>query len=75
MDDHRQRVELTLIPAERDRTMLIEWQQRGTRFHEIKVASSWTAARAWAEAHYECVEWASDVRGTGLIGGLADDDL
>jgi hypothetical protein len=75
MVDLRQRVELTLIPAGNDSTVLIEWQQRGTRFHEIKLPSSWTAARAWTEAHYECVEWASDLRGTGLIGGLADDNL
>jgi len=45
MVDLRQRVELTLIPAGNDSTVLIEWQQRGTRFHEIKLPSSWTAAR------------------------------
>jgi len=54
---------------------VIEWQERGTRFHEIKLAAPWSAARAWVEGRYEGVEWSSDIRGSALIGCLADDCL
>ena len=71
--DLRQEVELTLLPGVDDTTTIIEWQLRGTRFNEVKMASSYQAARAWVEAHYEGVEWNSEIRGSGLIGALADD--
>jgi hypothetical protein len=51
--DYRQDVELTLLPGTDDTTAVIEWQLRGTRFNEVKVATSSQAARAWVEAHYE----------------------
>jgi hypothetical protein len=71
--DLRQEGELTLLPGVDDTTAIIEWQLRGTRFNEVKVASSSQAARAWVEAHYEDVEWNSQIRGSALIGALADD--
>lgn len=72
-DRLRQRVELSLLPGIGRTTAIIEWQTRGTRFNEVHIASSWETARAWSEAHYEDVLWANDVRGSGLIGLLADD--
>jgi hypothetical protein len=72
--DLRQEVELTLLPGVDGTSLIIEWQLRGTRFNEVKVASSSRAARAWVEAHYEDVEWDSQIRGSALIGALADDD-
>jgi hypothetical protein len=72
--DYRQEVELTLLPGVDDTTAVIEWQLRGTRFNEVKVAASVEAARAWVEAHYEDVEWDSCIRGHALIGALVDDD-
>ena len=71
--DFRQEIELTLLPGIDDTTAVIEWQLRGMRFSEVKVASSSQAARAWVEAHYEDVEWTSCIRGHALIGALADD--
>jgi hypothetical protein len=73
--DLRQEVELTLLTGIDDQTAIIEWQLRGTRFNEVKVASSWKCAMAWVEAHYEDVEWHSLVGGTAVIGALAGDDV
>jgi len=72
--DYRQEVELTLLPGVDDSTAVIEWQLRGTRFNEVKLAGSAAAARAWVEARYEDVEWSSCIRGHALIGGLVDND-
>jgi hypothetical protein len=72
--DYRQEVELTLLPGGDDTTAVIEWQLRGTRFNEVKVAASVEAARAWVEALYEDVEWAGCIRAHALIGALVDDD-
>ena len=72
--DYRQEVELTLLPGMDDTTTVIEWQLRGTRFNEVKVAASVEAARAWVEAHYEDVEWAGCIRAHALIGALVDED-
>lgn len=71
---YRQDVELTLLPDIDDTTAVIEWQLRGTRFNEVKVATSSQAARAWVEAHYEDVEWTSCTRGHALIGALVEND-
>ena len=67
-----QRVELMLLMGAEDATILIEWQLRGTRFREIEVKTS-GSPRAWVEAHYEDVEWASPIRASALIGTLIDD--
>ena len=69
--DLRQRVELTLLMAADDAT-IVEWQRRGTHFREIEVRPPWSP-HAWIEAHYEEVEWCSPIRATALIGVLVDD--
>jgi hypothetical protein len=71
----RRQVELTLLTGIDDATAVIEWQRRGVRFGEVKVASSYRDARMWVEAHYEEVEWDSRLHASGLIGVLADDPI
>lgn len=44
MDEHRQRVELTLSTRIDDTAAVLEWSQRGTSFHEVKLAASRSAA-------------------------------
>jgi hypothetical protein len=71
----RRQVELTLLTDVDDTTAVIEWQRRGTRFGEVKLASSFSGARAWVEGHYEEVEWDSRLHASGLIGVLVDDPI
>ena len=45
-------------------------ERRDDGLIEVVVKGSLEAARAWVEAHYECVEWPKSRLATALIGSL-----
>jgi hypothetical protein len=63
------RVELVILHGSDGSEVVSE--RRSDVLIEVFTTSSLEAARAWAEAHYEGVEWLKDRLATAVIGRLA----
>ena len=72
MADLSKRVELVILHGSDGSEVVTERQ--GDGLIEVVVKGSLEAARAWVEAHYECVDWPKSRLANVRIGSLRGEE-